>query len=75
MAVGLLVLGYLFLPICVVVALSFNRPSSRLSYDFDEFTLDNWRNPCGAAGMCASVVPQRADRLRSPRWSRPCSAR
>ena len=49
-------LAYLFLPIVVVAALSFNRPSSRLSYDFDEFTLDNWRHPCGAAGMCDAVV-------------------
>jgi spermidine/putrescine transport system permease protein len=57
MASGLAVLAYLFLPIVVVVALSFNRPSTRLSYDLNEFTLDNWRDPCGAAGdMCSSVV-------------------
>ncbi|WP_307804365.1 ABC transporter permease [Micromonospora echinofusca] len=56
MAVALLVLGYLFLPIAVVAALSFNRPSSRLSYDFHEFTLDNWRNPCATADMCDAVV-------------------
>ena len=47
MGVALLVLGYLSLPILVVAGLSFNRPSSRLSYDFNEFTLDNWTNPCG----------------------------
>ncbi|MEH1015643.1 ABC transporter permease [Micromonospora sp. CPCC 206060] len=56
MVVALLVLGYLFLPIAVVAALSFNRPSSRLSYDFNEFTLDNWRNPCATADMCDAVV-------------------
>jgi spermidine/putrescine transport system permease protein len=55
MAVGLMVLGYLFLPIAVVAGLSFNRPSSRLSYDFNEFTLDNWTNPC-PAGMCEAVM-------------------
>jgi spermidine/putrescine transport system permease protein len=55
MAVALLVLGYLFLPIAVVAALSFNRPSSRLSYDFNEFTLDNWLNPCATAEMCHAV--------------------
>ncbi|RKN43344.1 ABC transporter permease [Micromonospora endolithica] len=54
--VALLVLGYLLLPIAVVAALSFNRPSSRLSYDFHEFTLDNWRNPCATADMCDAVV-------------------
>ncbi|MEV4712483.1 ABC transporter permease [Micromonospora sp. NPDC049374] len=54
--VALLVLGYLFLPIAVVAALSFNRPSSRLSYDFNEFTLDNWRNPCATSDMCDAVL-------------------
>ena len=51
MVVALLVLGYLFAadrswsPRC-----RSTRPSSRLSYDFNEFTLDNWRHPCGRAG-------------------------
>lgn len=53
---ALLVLGYLLLPIAVVAALSLNRPASRLSYDFHEFTLDNWRNPCVSADMCDAVV-------------------
>ncbi|MEU9504934.1 ABC transporter permease [Micromonospora sp. NPDC048170] len=53
---ALLVLGYLLLPVAVVAALSFNRPSSRLSYDFNEFTLDNWRNPCATSDMCDAVV-------------------
>ncbi|MEV1332310.1 ABC transporter permease [Micromonospora costi] len=56
MGVALLVLGYLSLPIVVVAGLSFNRPSSRLSYDFHEFTLDNWRNPCATSDMCDAVV-------------------
>jgi spermidine/putrescine transport system permease protein len=54
--VGVLVLGYLFLPVAVVVGLSFNRPAGRLSYDFNEFTWDNWADPCGApSNMCGSV--------------------
>ena len=56
MGVALLVLGYLSLPIFVVAGLSFNRPSSRLSYDFNEFTLDNWRHPCATSDMCDAVV-------------------
>ena len=56
MTIGLLVLVYLMLPIAVVVGLSVNRPSSRLSYDFHEFTLDYWADPCGAADMCSSLV-------------------
>ncbi|MEU7608759.1 ABC transporter permease [Micromonospora sp. NPDC049204] len=54
--VALLVVGYLSLPILVVAGLSFNRPSSRLSYDFNEFTLDNWRRPCATSDMCDAVV-------------------
>ncbi|MGY0006864.1 ABC transporter permease [Micromonospora sp. I033] len=56
MGVALLVLAYLSLPIIVVAGLSFNRPSSRLSYDFNEFTLDNWTHPCATSDMCDAVV-------------------
>jgi spermidine/putrescine transport system permease protein len=55
LAAGLLVLLYLLLPVLVVAALSFNEPSSRLSYDFHRFTLDNWANPCGPGDMCDAV--------------------
>ena len=50
------VLLYMFLPIFFVVLMSFNDPVSRLAYEFDAFTFDNWLNPCSAAGMCDSVV-------------------
>ncbi|MCA2215580.1 ABC transporter permease [Jidongwangia harbinensis] len=53
---GLLVLAYLLLPVAVVAGLSVNRPSSRLSYDFHDFTLAWWTDPCGAPGMCAALV-------------------
>ncbi|HEX6076762.1 MAG TPA: ABC transporter permease [Micromonosporaceae bacterium] len=53
---GVAVLGYLFLPIAVVVLLSFNRPASRLSYSFNEFTLDNWLHPCGAGDLCDALA-------------------
>jgi spermidine/putrescine transport system permease protein len=56
LAVGLVVLAYLFLPIAMVVALSFNQPAGRLSYDLNKFTWDNWADPCGPAGMCSAVV-------------------
>lgn len=56
LGLALIVLGYLLLPVFVIVGLSFNRPSSRLSYDFDTVTLDNWTDPCGPAGLCASLV-------------------
>lgn len=54
--VGLLVLGYMFLPVSVVVLFSFNDPASRLNYTFDKFTLENWASPCGAAGLCDALA-------------------
>jgi spermidine/putrescine transport system permease protein len=56
MAVALLVLVYMFLPIFFVLLMSFNDPTSKLSYEFDGFTLNNWTNPCGPSGMCGAVV-------------------
>lgn len=53
---GLLVLVYTFVPIAVVVLMSFNDPDSRLIYRFDGFTLDNWLNPCAEPSMCDAVV-------------------
>ncbi|OLF12568.1 ABC transporter permease [Actinophytocola xanthii] len=52
LAVGLLVLAYLFLPILVVFLLSLNRPTSRLSYDLSaQWTLDYWLHPFATAGI------------------------
>jgi len=56
MALALLVLVYMFLPIFFVVLMSFNDPASRLSYEFDGFTLANWTSPCEPSGMCGAVV-------------------
>jgi len=53
---GLLVLAYTFVPIAVVVLMSFNDPTSRVVYTFDAFTLDNWLNPCLDPSMCEAVV-------------------
>jgi spermidine/putrescine transport system permease protein len=54
--VGLLVLAYTFVPIAVVVLMSFNAPEARLTYQFDGFTWHNWTNPCEPEGMCDAVV-------------------
>ena len=56
MGFALLVLLYMFLPIFFVMLMSFNDPASRLSYEFDGFTLANWTDPCAPSGMCSSVV-------------------
>ena len=55
LGVGLLVLLYMFLPIFVVVLMSFNAPASRNTYSFDGFTLHNWLHPCEPFGMCQAV--------------------
>lgn len=57
MAAGILVLIYMFVPIFVIILMSFNDNSrSRNIYAFRGFTLDNWLNPCKPAGMCDSLV-------------------
>jgi spermidine/putrescine transport system permease protein len=56
MLVALLVLAYIFLPITFVVLMSFNNPTSRLNYEFQAFTWDNWLDPCSPLGMCDAVV-------------------
>ena len=53
---GLLVIFYMFVPIFVIVLMSFNKPKSKLIYKFDSFTLDNWLNPCKDPSMCSAVV-------------------
>ncbi|MEP7089257.1 MAG: ABC transporter permease [Nocardioidaceae bacterium] len=56
MAAAFVVLVYMFLPIFFVLLMSFNQPASRLSYEFDGFTLDNWTHPCEPSGMCDAVA-------------------
>jgi spermidine/putrescine transport system permease protein len=52
---GSLALAYILLPIVIVVLLSFNRPQSRYTYTFHEFTFDNWTHMCSVSGMCDSL--------------------
>ena len=40
-----LVLVYLFIPIAVVIAFSFNDPSGKFNFTWRGFTLDNWADP------------------------------
>ncbi len=56
MAVGLVVLAYMFVPIVVVILMSFNDPASRVTYTLDGFTLNNWLHPCEPEGLCSSLV-------------------
>jgi len=47
---AILALIYLFLPITVVVAFSFNDPKGRFNYTWSGFTLDNWLHPFDVPG-------------------------
>ncbi|MFL6157304.1 MAG: ABC transporter permease [Marmoricola sp.] len=56
LGIGLLVLVYMFVPIVVVMLMSFNDPGkSKNVYAFRSFTFHNWTHPCESAGMCHSV--------------------
>ncbi|GIF98415.1 ABC transporter permease [Catellatospora citrea] len=58
---GFVLLAYLFVPIAVVMLLSFNQPASRnttyvLDFATFDFTWHNWTDICGAAGICDSLM-------------------
>ena len=52
---GLITLGYLLLPNIVVTVFSFNKPKGRFNYEWQQFSLDAWKQPCGVADMCGSL--------------------
>ncbi|MBC7633116.1 MAG: ABC transporter permease [Flavobacterium sp.] len=57
LGLGLLVLVYTFVPIAVVVLMSFNDSSkSRNVYKFQSFTFSNWLHPFKPSGMGDSVL-------------------
>jgi len=53
--VALLVLLYMFLPVMVVVLMSFDDTAD-VAYQFNDFTLANWTDPCASYGMCEAVA-------------------
>ena len=57
LAGGMLVLAYMFLPIAIVMLMSFNDNShSRNVYAFRGFTWNNWTGVCKPDGMCDAVL-------------------
>jgi spermidine/putrescine transport system permease protein len=54
-AYAALALLYLFLPIGVVIAFSFNDPKGRFNYTWDGFTWSNWTNPFGVPGIGSAI--------------------
>jgi len=55
-AIAILVLLYLFLPIAVVIAFSFNNPVGKYNLSWNEFSLDAWTQICGVPGVCSSFL-------------------
>jgi spermidine/putrescine transport system permease protein len=53
---ALLVVGYLMLPIAVVILFSFNDPVGRFNYVWQGFTLDNWLDWDAVLGLRDSVL-------------------
>ena len=54
--IGILVLIYLFIPIAVVTALSFNKPAGKFNLSWNELSFNAWTNLCGVPGVCSSFV-------------------
>jgi spermidine/putrescine transport system permease protein len=48
-------LFYMFLPIFVVVAFSFNQPTGRYNDKWVQFSTNAWTDFCGVNGMCESL--------------------
>ena len=49
-----LALIYLFIPVGYTMAFSFNDAGKR-NINWQGFTLDNWKNPCGAPDICVAL--------------------
>jgi len=54
--IAILVLIYLFIPIAVIMVLSFNNPKGKFNLSWNEFSLDGWTDLCGVPGVCSSFV-------------------
>ena len=50
-----LALVYMLLPNVIVVLFSFNDPTGRYNYTWQEFSTDAWQNPCAPTGLCESL--------------------
>ncbi|MGV9501704.1 ABC transporter permease [Streptomyces sp. NPDC003642] len=52
---GLVTLAYLLLPNIIVTVFSFNKPKGRFNYEWQQFSLDAWKDPCGVSDLCGSL--------------------
>lgn len=54
--VGGLVIAYLFLPVVVIVAFSFNKPEGKFNFVWKGFSLDAWKDPFADDGLSDALV-------------------
>ena len=54
-AYAFLALGYLFLPIAIVIAFSFNNPLGRFNYTWQGLTFKNWAHPLDYPGLGSAI--------------------
>ena len=47
---------YLFIPIAVIVAFSFNKPAGKFNIVWREFTLDNWADPFAEGPLMDAMI-------------------
>jgi spermidine/putrescine transport system permease protein len=55
-AVAVLGFVYLFIPIAVIVAFSFNKPAGKFNIVWREFTFDNWADPFAPGPLMDAMV-------------------
>ncbi len=51
----ILAIGYLVLPIAIIIVFSFNDPPGRFNFVWGEFSLDAWMNPLGRLGLASAL--------------------
>ena len=51
-----LAIGYLLVPIAVMVVFSFNEPSTRFNYRWEQFSLEAWGQPISWPGLPESIA-------------------
>ena len=53
---AMLVLGYLFLPILVIILYSFNKPAGKFNFVWKSFSLDAWVDPFRYPALVDAMV-------------------
>jgi spermidine/putrescine transport system permease protein len=55
-AFTVLAIGYLLIPIAVMIVFSFNKPAGKFNYAWNEFSIEGWLHPFDWPGLGQSVI-------------------